>query len=339
MKLKHFALITILLFVGGLLLAGCGGGGGGSDGGTVTPTPTPTPTQENSKTVVMAMTDTLSLGSNIMDNSGYVGGTSDKKAVVVPTAPTQPPTIPSGPGYTSETYTYTYGDLSSTVTMYVFSDLKLEWTESETYQGSTISKGYYVTSAPVTDGSTTTRTFSFSRWTQNDTVLVSYGEGTALYDLTTGVLDLAGTQVIKTANEQVAYSVAFERTSTGAVSGSMEFSNGATATYTRTALDESATTSSDAYFTSTAVVQGVLVNMTVERTVYGDSSQMITKTGTLFTSTFDFNADGSGSGTIVNNTTQATNTIVWDSTGSGTLTRPDNTTYSFYVPIPYVFRY
>lgn len=337
MKIKHFALITILLFISGLLLSGCGGGDSG-DGGTVTPTPTPT--QENSKTVVMAMTDTLALGSNIMDNSEYVGGTSDKKAVVVPDEPTQPPTIPSGPGYISEeSYTYANGDLSSTVTMYVYSDLMLEWVESETYQGSTVSTGYYQTSAPVVEGDTTNRTFIYSRWTQNGTVLVSYGEGTATYNLTTGALYVAGTQVIKTANEQIAYNVSFTRNEDGAVSGSIEFSNGATATFTRSALNENATTSSEVYYTSTANVQGMLVDMTVEQTVYGDGSQMIVKTGTLFSSTFNFNADGSGSGTIVNNVTQETNTIVWDSTGTGTLTRPDGTTYNFYVPIPYVFRY
>jgi len=337
MKAKHFVLITILLFLGGLFLMGCGGGDDGG-GGTVTPTPTPTSSDEP-REFTMTLTDTLSMGSNVMDNSDYVGNTTDKKAIIVPDEPTQPPTIPSESGYTTGTYTCTYGEMTSTVTMYIYDDMKLEWIESQTFQGSTVSTGYYQASAPVTDGDTTTRTFTFSRWTQDDTVLVSYGEGTATYDLTTLALDVSATQVIKTANENVAYAVSFTRSADGAITGSIEFSNGATATFTRTTLNESATTSSDAYFTSTATFQGAIVNMTAERTVYGDGSQSIVKTGTLFTSNFDFCADGSGTGSIVNNTTQATNTIEWDSTGAGTLTRPNGTTINFYVPIPYIFRY
>lgn len=332
--------MVILLFSAIMVISGCGGGDSGGGGGDYSPipssSPTSSPTMNPQAMFVMGSTDLMYTGNNVLDNQDYSKG--EKKAVNLPDEPVTPPVIPSQSSGVSNTYTYTYGDVTVNIVAYLYSDKTLEWIETETFMGTVLSKGYFKSSVTAESLTSITRTMTFSRWSQSDTKLLAYGEATVMQDYIAGTLEANGSQAVKTENETIGYSFDLTINTNGELIGTLEFTNGTTANINRPAINPNASTSQDIYSKTTVAFDGVLLDLTVVTTVYGDNSVKVEKTGVLYDSVYIFNADGSGSGTITSNTTGKVNSAEWNGSGEGTLTLSTGTQVPFYIPIPAVYR-
>ncbi|MEW6708204.1 MAG: hypothetical protein AB1403_00115 [Candidatus Riflebacteria bacterium] len=250
--------------------------------------------------------------------------------VVTPTLPSSPPTVPSAvPTIASQTV---FGESPDTTTVdwYVYVkplDMTSSWTEWKTtvvYNSSTSLVAYWKISPPTSSTSTSqTRPFEGSSWKGSN--LYVYTKGTATYD-NSGNVSASGVQVanlvINSVATQVVYSFEVTSNADGSASGKVEFNDGPTITFTRTAFDESAKGTTNQYYQVTgtiAITTPTAKTVTFTLTVYGNDTEKYEVTSDSIKTELTFKADGSGSGSVAG-TGGRSISLSWDASGAVTVT-------------------
>jgi cytoskeletal protein RodZ len=374
---KHIGLVLLLLFaLAFFAISGCGGGTNSSSSTSSTSTSTsssstcgstssssscgsqPADFAAAEASASQIYYDTISAdiayyGMLYSDefslSSTKSAGAKQNKEVIVPTPPVSPPTIPSGSPNLTKNNTKTYGALTSNVDWYYYFSLtgtKTEWKGTDTYQGQLVDTIYGELSQPTIESQQIKRTFVTSRWTNNNTFLATYTVGDCVYSGTdNSTRTISGTQVLYFpqsvgGKNYLAYTFSITSRSDGSMDGSITFDN-ATATFTRSAIDESAIGTSNLYAKTTgqATITMPLSTRQVsfENSSYGDGSLKISvTTGLNIATILNYNPDNSGTGTITGLPNRSV-TLQWNSSGEGTATivKPLQTlTVPVYVPRP-----
>ena len=349
-KIFYPAILLLLVF----MLSNCGSD---STLTPVNPTATPTTTVASDAEIfagkVYDVTN-ASKASALVVNTDYsyvtASSLNSSDTIVIPPTPSATPVIPSGSPNYSKTSTYGTVFIATVDWYYYIRGLQsdwLEWKETDTYQGVTVDNGYGQISQPTpqTGSSNITRTFTSSRWTQNNTKLFVYSTGSGSYN--TGEpknISFTGTQVIYLPKEinskdKIACNFSCSSSSSGALSGNLTFENGS-GTFNRTAPDTGAIGTANQYCqtnSSVNITSPVNKSANFTHTVYGNGSMKTVNTAGNIVNTMNYNGDTSGNGTITG-IAQTSIALTWDSTGNGTATitaGQQTKTITIYVPYPF----